>query len=163
MKITVKIGEAEIVVEAQNPQELSLLGQVVRDIVGVGCLKVASDPEQKQDKQRTLESKLNQARVSAVEWVLATSQSPMSAPEIANEVKEEEVFQTKSGNPIHTVRRVLADAKFEKTLSGLFRLREEVSGVHPQQEDHSINLQQIVPIDDFVPIDDDMDDPFADN
>lgn len=154
MRLVVKYKAIEINLEAQSIYEIESLGSIARDIIG----GYATDENKTSPKQPERVSELNLARATAIEWVLATNETPMSAPEIAEEIKDQEIFRTKTGNPIHIVRRILTDDRFEKNLSGLFKLKEDVGSVETKQEHLQIEEWKALP-----PPKDDLEDPFADN
>jgi len=99
------------------------------------------------------DSELARARIKAVEWILSINSGPMNAPEVSTQVKDDPSFYTKAGDPVHIVRRVLADGVqegvFLKTAGGLFTTHQDSR--LPKRKD-------------LMPTgDDDLDDPFADN
>ena len=176
MKITITINGAEIVFEPQTPQEVKAAGVLIKELVGASPTNTKTATPDRAGRQKTSESELNLRRGDEIAFVLETNRFPMNAPEIAQEIKGLEPFQTKSGDPVHIVRRILAsDERFQKTISGLFTLKsrvtendEEAEKIAEETADYPHPILFTAPPPAISrnyrpPADDDMDDPFADN
>ena len=90
----------------------------------------------------------------------------MNAREIADQVKGADAFYTKNGDPVHIVRRVLAsDERFEKTISGLFTLKDKlVQDAAKAVEVDPLISGVLAELDkDYSTVDDEMEDPFAED
>lgn len=175
MKISVTINSAEIVFDPQNQEEIQSVGSLLKELVGLTPPAAKTAKADGQGRKTSVDSKLHEERASAIDFILGTNRFPMNAREIADQVKDVDAFYTKNGDPVHIVRRVLAaDERFEKTISGLFRLKDKDTDTDEQvrqavEVDEDYPSAIIVQSTPFVsrhyhpPAEDDMDDPFADN
>lgn len=167
MKISVTINGAEIILEAQAPREIEAMGPLLKSLVGNASANAKSGVDIRQSRQKSAESELSRRRADAISTIMTSFDRPMNAPDIAQRVKDIDVFGTKTGDPVHLVRRALSsDERFEKTVSGLFTLRDN----NNEPASHSIGENQqadsnITPARQHVAYanENDIDDPFADN
>lgn len=177
MKVTIKINDSEVILEAEEPDEFAALGPLALSILE-GAGRSAQTSEIQSRGRNGSDSEVSQHRLSAVAWVLSTNHHPMNAPEVAIGVRGEPSFYTKSGDPIHIVRRVLAEGVqsgvFLKTTGGLFttppdELDEETIRavtVEAVLSTLASTRPSLAPIPAHLKrpsAEDDMDDPFADN
>lgn len=175
MKVTIKINGAEVILEAQKPEEIPALGPLAASILEGATGGPAKRTRAKAGAETGVDSELAQARIGAVEWVLSTSPIPLNAPEVSGQVKSESCFYTKSGDPIHVVRRVLAEGVqlgvFLKTTGGLFTVPSDEEVIRAAT-DRAVLATLASTRPSLAPIpahlerpsaEDDMDDPFADN
>lgn len=169
------INGAEIVFDAQTQEDIQAAGSLLKEMVGLLPPGTETGKVSGQERKSRTDSKLHEERASAIDFILDTSRFPMNAREIADQIKDVDVFYTKNGDPVHIVRRVLAsDQRFQKTMSGLFTL---VNKIEHSEEDAKLIVEEVEDVPRPIlftrplpsgahnyrpPAEDDMDDPFAD-